>query len=114
VGRRVNLILPVGLEKAVFGDFHEMSRMLAEEDEVVGNFPRLMPVWGTIVTEIEAIEILTGARAVHIASGGVGGAEGAVWLVISGTSDQVASTLRLVEEIQGEKPWAVSGGSQTE
>ena len=114
VGRGVNLILPVGLEKAVFGDFQEISRMLAEEDEHVGAFPRMMPIWGTIVTEIEAIAILTGARAVHIASGGVAGAEGAVWLLISGDSDQVNSTLNLVEEIQGEPPWAASAGGQTE
>ncbi len=109
VGRRVELILPVGLEKAVFGNFQQISSMIAERDDTVGNFPRLMPIWGTIVTELEAIELLTGATAVHVASGGVGGAEGAVWLLISGTADQVHDALALVEGIQGEPPWALSG-----
>jgi len=113
VGRRVELILPVGLEKAVFGNFQQISRMIAEPDDTVGNFPRLMPIWGTIVTEIEAIELLTGATAVHMASGGVGGAEGAVWLLISGNSDQVHDALALVDRIQGEPPWALSGTSSS-
>jgi hypothetical protein len=111
VGRSVNLILPVGLEKAVFGDFHQISRALAEPDESVGYFPRMMPVWGTIITEIEALETLTGVRALHIASGGVAGAEGAVRLLFSGNSDQVNAALKLVEQVQGEPPWAMSAGS---
>ena len=113
VGRRVNLILPVGLEKAVFGDLHLISRALAEPDETAGYFPRMMPIWGSIVTEIEAVETLTGARALHIASGGVGGAEGAVRLLISGDRDQVNSAMSIVEEIQGEPPWAMSAGCHT-
>jgi len=111
VGRRVELILPVGLEKAVFGNFQQISSMIAERDDTVGTFPRLMPIWGTIVTEIEAIELLTGATAIHMASGGVGGAEGAVWLLISGTAEEVRDALALVKEIQGEPPWALSGES---
>ena len=108
VGRGVSLILPVGLEKAVFGDFYQISRALAEPDVTTGYFPRMMPIWGTIVTEIDAVEALTGARALHIASGGVGGAEGSVRLLISGDSDQVNSALNMVEEIQGEPPWVMS------
>lgn len=106
VGRGVALVLPVGLEKAVFGDFHEISRTLAQEGETVGYFPHMMPVWGTIVTEIEAIEILADAHAIHIAAGGVGGAEGAVRVLISGEPDRVKRALNIVEGIQGEPPWA--------
>lgn len=111
VGRGVSLILPVGLEKAVFGDFYQISRALAEPDVTTGYFPRMMPIWGTIVTEIEAVEALTGVRAKHIASGGVAGAEGAVRLLFSGSSEQVNAALKLLEQIQGEPPWAMSAGS---
>jgi hypothetical protein len=108
VGRGVNLMLPVGLEKAVFGDFNQISRALAEPDVSTGYFPQMMPIWGTIVTEIESVEALTGARALHIASGGIGGAEGAVRLLISGDPDKVKGALTLLEAIQGEPPWASS------
>ena len=37
---------------------------------------------GVIFTEIEALHVLTGVEAMHVAAGGVGGAEGAVWLQI--------------------------------
>ena len=108
VGRGVSLILPVGLEKSVFGEPYQIGRALAEPDVTTGYFPRMMPIWGTIVTEIEAVEALTGAEASHIASGGVGGAEGAVRLLVSGDPDKVKGALKLVEEIQGEPPWAMS------
>jgi len=111
VGRGVNLILPVGLEKAVFADFHQISRTLAEPDVTTGYFPQMMPIWGTIVTEIESVEALTGAKALHIASGGVGGAEGAVRLLISGDPDKVKGALKVLKQIQGEPPWAISASS---
>jgi len=109
VGRGVSLVLPIGLEKSVFGVPHEIGRALAEPDVTLGYFPRMMPVWGTIVTEIESLEALTGVEALHIASGGVAGAEGAVRLLVTGDPDKVKGALKLVEEIQGEPPWAMSG-----
>jgi hypothetical protein len=57
---------------------------------------------GEIVTELEAIKILTGATAFQSSAGGVSGAEGGVWLVFRGTRDQVKKALDLVRSIQGE------------
>ncbi|MEJ2111885.1 MAG: hypothetical protein P8Z37_18640, partial [Acidobacteriota bacterium] len=56
---------------------------------------------GITVNEIRAIEILSGASAVPIASGGLGGAEGAVTLVLKGKSDQVKKALDFVEQSKG-------------
>ncbi len=55
VSRKINLILPVGLEKNVYGDINELSRKSREDDEYIGSAPTLMPVSGIIVTEIEAL-----------------------------------------------------------
>jgi hypothetical protein len=57
------------------------------------------------VTEIEAIEGLTGARAFPIAAGGIGGAEGSMRLLLRGSREQVSNALKLIDAIQGEPPF---------
>ena len=64
----------------------------------VGFFP--CPA-GVTVTEIRAIELLSGAPAIPIASGGRGGAEGAITLVLRGTTDEVKKALDFVEQSKG-------------
>jgi hypothetical protein len=59
---------------------------------------------GRIVTEIEAIDILFGLKAIHYASGGWGGAEGSVTLIVEGEDDEVNTCLDLIEGIKGEPP----------
>jgi hypothetical protein len=59
---------------------------------------------GRVVTEIEAIDSLFGLRAVHYASGGWGGAEGSVTLLVEGEDDAVGKCLDLIEQIKGEPP----------
>jgi outer membrane receptor protein involved in Fe transport len=57
---------------------------------------------GTIITEIEALEILTGVASVLYSSGGIAGAEGAVRLLLYGDKDSVENALGLIESIKGE------------
>jgi len=98
VSRKVHLILPVGLEKNVYGDINELSMKSREDDEFIGGAPSLMPVTGNIVTEIEALDILAGVKAVQIASGGIAGAEGAVWLIMEGEKAQLETALKIIDE----------------
>jgi hypothetical protein len=101
IGRRVQLIIPVGLEKRVFADVNVLaSRVNAPGTEG----PRLLPMPGRIFTELDAIDLLTGAHAQLIAAGGIYGAEGAAWLGISGTDDAVAAALNLIESLADEPP----------
>jgi len=67
--------------------------------------PSMWLVTGEIVTELEAIKILTGAMAFQSSAGGVSGAEGGVWVVFRGTREQVSNALKLVQSIQGEPPY---------
>ncbi len=99
VGRRVRIILPVGLEKRVPGDLMELARRLNEPG---AGGPRLFPVPGEVVTEIEAISLLTGAQAELVAAGGVGGAEGSVQLAVWGSEGQIAATEALVGSVSSE------------
>ena len=96
VGRRVRLILPVGVEKRIAGDLHSVIRALNAPG---AKGPRMYPAPGEIVTELDAIGILTGASAEISAAGGVDGAEGAVWLVVTGDSGQEKAASDLLESV---------------
>ncbi len=85
VGRRVKLIIPVGLEKRVNGDLYALAEKLNAPG--TGGY-RLLPVPGEVFTELDAFAALTGAEVELIASGGVCGAEGSCWIAVSGNADQ--------------------------
>jgi hypothetical protein len=57
-----------------------------------------------VVTEIQALKILADVEAVHVASGGVGGSEGAVILVMSGEEANIKKAMGIIESIKGEPP----------
>jgi hypothetical protein len=49
------------------------------------------------------VKILSGAIAIPIASGGLGGAEGATTLIIKGTNKQVREAIKFIEQSKGAK-----------
>jgi hypothetical protein len=104
IGRRVELIVPVGLEKRVF---EEINVLVARCNAPDAQGPRLCPMPGEVFTEIDAIELLTGAEAFLIASGGIYGAEGAYWFGISGTEEQVDAAAALIKSVRDEPPCEV-------
>ncbi len=99
IGRRVRLLLPVGLEKRVSCDLAEMSVRLNTPG---AHGPRLLAVAGEIVTELQAIEQLTGAKAELISAGGVNGAEGSVWLAAWGEEEQLQALETLMKSVRNE------------
>ena len=104
VGRRVRLILPVGLEKRVYASLDELATKL-NTAEVEG--PRLLPVPGEVFTEIDALSLLTGVDAELFAAGGVCGAEGSLWLIVRGTSKQEAQTEETVKSLANEPAFSL-------
>ena len=104
LGRRTQLLVPVGLEKRVFESVHTLALRCNAAD---AEGPRLLPFPGRVFTEIDAIHLLTGAEACLLASGGVHGAEGAVYLGISGAQSQVQSAVDLIRTIEDEPPTQV-------
>jgi hypothetical protein len=104
IGRRARLIVPVGLEKRVL----EPVADLAKRCNAPGTTgPRLFPVPGEIFTELDAIELLTGAEACLIAGGGIYGAEGAYWLGVSGSEKQGQAAAELIKSVADEPPCQV-------
>lgn len=101
-----HFIIPVGLEKMI-KSVTEASRAAPGIDKFKYSFGRgcgyMAVTQGTVITEIEALELLTGVTATHLASGGVGGSEGAVTLSLCGDDNQIDLTVDLLKKIKGEK-----------
>jgi hypothetical protein len=99
------VILPIGLEKLIPVTIKEAALAAHRTDVELGmGMPcGLFPARGEVVTEVEAINIISGAKATPIASGGLGGAEGAVTLSIGGEEDQVRKAFDYIEQSKGAK-----------
>jgi hypothetical protein len=106
------IIYPVGLEKMIpsvevaaeFGGRLNLGKTIGARVGIA------CVTGGNVVTEIEAVQILFGVSAVHFASGGYGGAEGAVTLLVDGDDGDVNRCLDFIETIKGEPPLPVVKG----
>lgn len=106
LARGICTIVPVGLEKLV-SSVDEAVKKCGHQtfDYCQGMRVGLIPLTGAkIVTEIEALKILTGVETTHVASGGNSGSEGAVTLVSEGDKAAVEKAIQIVESIKGEEP----------
>lgn len=99
VGRKVRMIIPVGLEKRIYGSLDKIALKINTSP---GTAPRFFPVPGEVFTELDAIKVLTGAEAELIGGGGVCGAEGSIWLMIEGTEEQEDIARDLINQIKYE------------
>lgn len=102
--KQFHLVFPVGLEKLIPVSIREAAAEAkqAKYEYGMGLSSGLFPCPGrTTVTEIDAVKLLSGAAAIPIASGGLGGAEGAATLIIKGTQQQVEKAIGFIEQSKG-------------
>lgn len=102
--RGAHWVAPVSLERLI-PSVIEAARHCGNHlwDYTMGQSAGFMPVVNAlVVTEVQAIELLTGVTAVHVGSGGVAGSEGAVMLALEGEHDVVLKAFELIEDIKGE------------
>ena len=97
IGRRVEVMVPVGVEKRVDGPISLLCS-LCNDPEASGT--RLAPAPGKAYTEIDAIRELTGAEACLIAAGGVCGYEGIAWFQCSGTPEQLEKVRQYAQRVK--------------
>jgi hypothetical protein len=104
VTQGLNWIAPVGLEKLIpsvkEASFYTGAKTFdytMGADYGIYCLTKVKPV-----TEIVALRILFGVEAKHVASGGVGGSEGAVSLVVMGEEAPMKAAIALLESIKGE------------
>ncbi|MBT3376102.1 MAG: hypothetical protein HN742_24670 [Lentisphaerae bacterium] len=100
MARRICFLHPVGLEKSVSVDLVEVAEAINSDPE--GKGPTLWVVPGPLFTEIEALDVLTGVEAIPAGAGGVGGAEGAVWLALFGTKQELDLAQNVISSVRGE------------
>jgi hypothetical protein len=106
VSRGSHLIVPVGLEKLI-PSVAEATKNCGSQrfKHSFGFCPGVMPLINAkVVTEVQALKILTGVTAIHVASGGIGGCEGAVILSLGGKEKAIDQAFELVKSIKGEPP----------
>lgn len=104
--RGATIIYPVGLEKMILS-VEEASRMggLRTIERSIGAPVGMVCVTdGMAYTELDALESLFDVEAVHFASGGYGGAEGAVSIIVDGDDEEVNRCCDYIEGIKGEPP----------
>ena len=102
--RGFKLVFPVGLEKLI-----PVSIKAAAKEAIKTKYTYSMGVncgllpctEGIVITEMDAIKILSGASAIPIAAGGLDGAEGAITLVIKGETEEVTKAIKYVEQSKG-------------
>ncbi len=99
VGRRVRLIIPVGLEKRIDGNLNALAEKLNAPG--AGGY-RLLPVPGEVFTELDALRVLTAAEVELIAAGGVCGAEGACWIAVTGEKEQEEFAEQIIASVANE------------
>lgn len=104
VSQGIRVICPIGLEKTI-SSVPCAARYTGGKlfDYSMGcDYGLFVLAHADIVTEIQAINILSGATTIHVASGGIDGSEGAVVLSINGTEDEVGKAVTIIEGIKGE------------
>jgi len=104
-GRKTGLIIPVGLEKMVPGNLDEITLKLNSPG---AEGPGMLPIPGRVFTEVDALELLTGASAEPVAAGGVYGAEGAYHILVEGSEGSIETAERIMGELAAEPPYASS------
>ncbi|MFQ5585705.1 MAG: hypothetical protein ACE5GF_02615 [Thermodesulfobacteriota bacterium] len=102
MARGAHLIVPVGLEKLV-PSVAAATRACGQGrfDYATGDRVGMIPLIGAcVITELEAVKLLYGIEAVHVASGGVEGSEGSVVLALEGEKKVVRSTFTSLKKIK--------------
>jgi hypothetical protein len=98
-----HLLLPTGLEKLIPVPIAIATKKATFQryDYAMGLPCGLIHVPGKKIDEVDALAVLSGAEATPIAAGGLGGAEGSIVMVISGTDDQVGRAFEICRLVKG-------------
>ena len=106
MARGVNFVIPVGIEKMIPYSITAAAKRVGKERfyKSVGTPVGLIPVYGTVITEIEALILLGAEDAFTIGAGGVAGGEGSVVICAEGSAESMDDLMRVITQIKGEAP----------
>ncbi|MBP3940514.1 MAG: hypothetical protein J6D00_03370 [Christensenellaceae bacterium] len=98
-GRRVELIIPVGVEKRVE---LPIAKLAAICDAKNASGLKFLTMPGETYCELDAMLDLTGVYANILASGGICGAEGGCYFAAEGEDDEIEDLMEIIREIEKE------------
>ena len=109
--RGLNCIVPVGIEKMIPSVVEASERMgQLRLQYTMGEPAGLIPLTSfDVITELEALEILSGVEATVVAGGGIGGSEGSRTFVVEGTEEQVKDAFSYIKQVHDEPPVEITG-----
>lgn len=105
--RGIKLIIPMPISKSVPVSLDEIMPYMGitkfNGNRVHGMSCGMMHLSGTVITELDALSILFGVKAIPAAMGGVGSGAGTTTLVLAGADEAVESAWQMIKLIKGEK-----------
>lgn len=106
LARGVEIVIPISRSKSVHASVLELAKRLGSGRLLDSMGPRigLVPLWGTVITETEAVAALYGVNAEHIGGGGVGRGGGAVVLLLSGPAEAVKQAFSEITALAKSEP----------
>ncbi len=91
LARGVELVLPISVAKSIHTPIDVLSATMGTQriDQAMGLPCGMFPLFGHVVTEIEALALLFDVHATHVCSSGTGEGAGSVSLLIEGDEPSV-------------------------
>jgi len=113
LARGVDVVIPIGLEKAIQGSVLEAAQELGSQrvELSMGLRCGMQPLVGHVVTEIDALQTLFAVEAMQIAAGGIGSGRGSVSLLIQGEESAVQAAFALVATLTSEPRAELEGSA---
>lgn len=101
----VQIVILVGLEKLIPGKAQEALEACGRKraDLSMGMAVGLIPIYGKVITEQKAVELLANVKCTVIGKGGLCGAEGATTLVAEGSKEEIKKLFDNIRKIKGSK-----------
>jgi hypothetical protein len=108
LAKGIQLIVPTLISKSIPFPLSRLLTSLGTSrirvDRTHGIVCGMIPLPGTVVTELDAIRLLSGAEALPIAVNGIGSGKGSVTLLVEGGEKEVDTAWEIINSIKGEPP----------
>lgn len=97
------VIIPVGIEKMIPGDLDEIIKRSSRTGKSLswGMSVGLLPLYGEIFTEVEAIRSLADVECFAIGAGGLAEAQGSATFEIWGSESELKQLIEILKEVKG-------------
>jgi hypothetical protein len=108
LAKGIQLIVPTLISKSIPFPLSRLLTSLGTSrirvDRTHGIVCGMIPLPGTVVTELDAIRFLSGAEALPIAVNGIGSGKGSITLLVEGSEKEVDKAWEFVNSVKGEPP----------